>query len=84
MVWEVVAIWVIVTATIVWFIRDERAVRLEKLDQQARLYATGAAWRHRAPPIRRIPAQLSTRDLTDVQRRFLEEVRRQREAGIRA
>jgi len=48
MVWELIAIWAIVIATLVWFVRDERARRAHKLDAMARHFALAAAWRHRA------------------------------------
>lgn len=80
MVWELIAIWAIVIATIVWFVRDERREQSRRLEQQAIRFATGSAWRHREPAAPRpafVRAQSS--DLTDVQRKFLEEMRRQRE-----
>ncbi|MBJ3785671.1 hypothetical protein [Devosia sediminis] len=80
MVWELVAIWAIVGATFWWFLRDERRrLGLDRLAEQARVFATGPQWRHGAPPLRREPSEPASRDLTDVQRRFLEELRRQRQ-----
>ncbi|SMQ85857.1 hypothetical protein SAMN06295905_3150 [Devosia lucknowensis] len=79
MLWELAAIWIIVAATVVWFIRDERRLRFEKLNERARAYATAPAWRHQPAPIRRVSPQAAERDLTDIQRKFLEEMRRQRQ-----
>lgn len=82
MVWELVAIWAIVAATLWWFFVDERRrLGFDRLSAQARVYATGAEWQHRAPPLRRVSPEASARAQTDLQRRFLEEMRRQRISG---
>ena len=80
MPWELLAIWLIVTATLVWFIRDEKRLRQEKLAEKARLYATGAAWRHRAGAGLAVaaPSAASHRNPTALQTKFLEELRRAR------
>ena len=47
MVWQVVAMWVIVIVTITWFIRDERRLRSEAaLARAARYYAHAPKYRH--------------------------------------
>lgn len=78
MAWELAAIWLIVAATIVWFVRDEGRRRLGRLTEQARVYATASSWQHReaAGPIS--AAQPGREALTDIQRKFGEEMRRQR------
>jgi hypothetical protein len=47
MAWELLAIWAIVAATIIWFVRDERRQQHERNDVQARLYAAAPQWSHR-------------------------------------
>ena len=47
MAWELIAVWAIVIATLIWFVRDERRRHARKLDAMARHFATAAAWRHR-------------------------------------
>lgn len=44
---ELIAIWTIVIATFVWFFRDERRIREQRLMARARHYATAPAYRHR-------------------------------------
>ena len=47
MVWQVVAMWVIVIVTITWFIRDERRLWSEAaLVKAARYYAHAPKYRH--------------------------------------
>lgn len=46
MAWEIVAIWAIVIATLVWFHKDERRIKAERLAQRARYFATAPAYRH--------------------------------------
>ncbi|MHA6689357.1 hypothetical protein [Devosia sp. A449] len=65
MAWELLAMWAIVIATLVWFVRDERRVRAEaELERSARYYAHAPKYRHirveqpPAPPQRR-PGGLS-------------------------
>ncbi|MHA6299612.1 hypothetical protein [Devosia sp. CAU 1758] len=81
MFWEVLAIWAIVAATLVWFVRDEKRLRLDRLAARARQFATGSAWRHRdAAPPTPVPApRPAPRSATDIQRRFIEEL--QQRAG---
>lgn len=43
---QVALIWMIVTATLVWFIRDERRIAYAKLDRAARYFATAPQYRH--------------------------------------
>lgn len=44
---ELAAIWTILTITLIWFARDERRLREEKLMARARYFATAAHYRHR-------------------------------------
>ncbi len=78
MFWEILAIWIIVVATLIWFFRDERRIGDDRLKAQARRFATESIWRHRASgepaPVR--PYRADT--VTDIQRKFAEEMRRQR------
>lgn len=80
MAWELLAILALVASSLVWFAHDEKRRRMERLDEQARYYATARPFRHRlAMPIRampRVPAR--PRGLTDVQRKFLEEYAKRR------
>ena len=76
MAWELLAIWLIVAATIVLFIRDERRIASARLEERARGFATATAFRHREPPPRQAPARPVSGDLTAIQRRFAEELRR--------
>jgi hypothetical protein len=47
MAWELLAMWAIVTATVVWFIRDERRLRAEAdLKRAASYYAHAPKYRH--------------------------------------
>lgn len=48
MAWQVLAIWIIVAASLVWFMRDERRRRLVTLERRARHFATAPAFRHRS------------------------------------
>lgn len=74
MVWELLAIWAIVAATLVWFVRDEKRARFERLAARARRYATGSAWRHREAAPQAPVARPAPRGLTDIQRKFIEEM----------
>lgn len=76
MAWELLAIWLIVATTIVLFIRDERRIAGERLEEQVRSFATAPAYRHREPPPRQAPTRPAGGDLTAIQRRFAEELRR--------
>jgi hypothetical protein len=47
MIVQLVLLWAIVVATVVWFVRDERRIKREQaLDQAARFYATAPQYRH--------------------------------------
>jgi hypothetical protein len=47
MILQLVAIWAIVIASVVWFVRDElRLRRLARLSQAARFYAAAPQYRH--------------------------------------
>jgi hypothetical protein len=76
MAWELLAIWLIVATTIVLFIRDERRIAMARLEERARSFATAPAFRHREAPPRQAAAPLIRQDLTAIQRRFAEELRR--------
>jgi hypothetical protein len=43
---EIVAIWAIIAATLVWFVRDERRRRAAALAEKARFYARAPKYRH--------------------------------------
>ena len=78
MVWERLAIWAVVAAAFVWFFKDERNEQRRKLNERARALATTPAW-HQSRPMQPVP--VTPRDpqrQTEIQRRFLEEMRRQR------
>jgi hypothetical protein len=86
MAWEILAIWIIVAATVVWFVRDERQKRLSGLMEKARGFATDPAFRHREPEPALVPViartaappkPLAADDLTPMERRFLESLRPQ-------
>lgn len=49
MVLQLILMWSIVAMTLVWFVRDERRTRRDKMERQALLFATAPAWRHRGP-----------------------------------
>jgi hypothetical protein len=45
--WQLLAIWMITAATVIWFLRDERRVRAEaELTRAARYYAHAPRYRH--------------------------------------
>jgi hypothetical protein len=77
--WELIAIWIIIAAVVVWFVRDERQKRLSGLMEQARSFATDPAFRHREPESAMVsPARMPVADdLTPTTRSFLEKVRAQ-------
>jgi type II secretory pathway pseudopilin PulG len=68
MTWELLAIWAIVTAAIIWFVLDERQQQRARNEAQAQLYAAAAQWRHRSdattPP-------LATAENEAMRRRFI-------------
>ncbi|MCP8882994.1 hypothetical protein NIM87_05745 [Devosia sp. XJ19-1] len=76
MAWELAAIWLIVAATIVWFVRDEGRQRLLQLSDQARTYATASVWAHREAIVPLPVVERPQRTMTEVQRRFAEVLRR--------
>lgn len=52
MAWQLLAMWVVVLATVIWFIRDERRRRADReIERAARYYAYAPRFRHvtRAP-----------------------------------
>jgi len=73
---ELLAIWLIVAATIILFIRDERRRRLVRLAKQAHNFATAPAWRHREAVASAPERPMNSGELTVIQRRFAEELRR--------
>jgi len=78
MVWELLAIWAVIAASIIWFFHDESKEQRSKLNQRARALARTPAW-HQSQPV--ISAQVAPRDpqrQTEIQRKFLEEMRRLR------
>ena len=76
MAWELVAMWAIVIATVVWFIRDERRLRAQaELQRAARYYAHAPRYRHVAPnPVAQpvVAPQARTGGLSREQRAFME------------
>ena len=72
MVWQVVAMWVIVIVTFTWFIRDERRLRADAaLAKAARYYAHAPKYRH-VTADQPVPAPASrVGGLTEAQRRAL-------------
>ncbi|QQR38939.1 hypothetical protein [Devosia rhizoryzae] len=46
MAWELLAIWAIVATTVLWFVRDEKRLREERLMARARHFAVAPAYRH--------------------------------------
>lgn len=78
MVWEILAIWIIVVATLIWFFRDERRIGDERLKDQARRFATESIWQHRASSETAPTSPYRSDTVTEIQRRFAEELRRQR------
>lgn len=77
MAWELLAIWIIVAATIIWFVRDERRVTAQSLQRQAERFATNPAWRHQSAADR-LSAGGQDRDMLALHRKFAEELRRDR------
>jgi hypothetical protein len=79
MIWQVVAVWMIVIPTVVWFVRDERHRRQQAvLERAARFYAEAPQYRHvRVEGDRPVPkpqrAQASSR-LKPAEKRFLSEL----------
>jgi len=76
MAWELLAMWGIVIATIIWFIRDERRLRAEaELKRAARYYAHAPQYRHVAvePAAEPVMPQRRTGGLSREQRAFIKE-----------
>lgn len=75
MAWELVAMWVIVIATVVWFVRDEKRLRAEAaLERAARYYAHAPKYRHISTEPHQPPAaapQRRTGGLSREQRAFI-------------
>lgn len=79
MAWELLAMWAIVIATVIWFIRDERRLRAEaELKRAARYYAHAPQYRHVSVEPAEAPAlpPRRTGGLTEVQRAFIAELTR--------
>lgn len=77
MAWELLAIWAVVAAVIVWFFREERKEKNDRLNERAREFARTPAW-HTPRPVQPIPvARHDTQRMTEIHRKFIEEVRRQ-------
>lgn len=79
MAWELLAMWAIVIATVIWFIRDEKRLRAEaELKRAARYYAHAPQYRHVSVEPAGAPAlpPRRTGGLTEVQRAFIAELTR--------
>jgi hypothetical protein len=79
MAWELLAMWAIVIATVIWFIRDEKRLRAEaELKRAARYYAHAPQYRHVSVEPAEAPAlpPRRTGGLTQVQRAFIAELTR--------
>jgi hypothetical protein len=76
MAWQLLAIWIIVAATIVWFVRDERRAAARSLRRRAESFATNPAWRHRSVG-ERLADGVHDNELVALHRKFAEELRRQ-------
>lgn len=46
MVWQLVAIWLIVVTTFAWFVRDEKRLQHARLDQAAKFYAQAPQYKY--------------------------------------
>jgi hypothetical protein len=76
MAWELLAIWAIVIATIIWFMRDEKRRGERDLDRKARHFATAPAYRFAPRPETAAPPAAPQPGAAELQRRFAEELRR--------
>jgi hypothetical protein len=56
LIWQVVAIWLVVAASSVCFFWDERRTKAAKLDQQARYFAQAPQYRYTP----RVPVEIVT------------------------
>lgn len=83
MAWQVLAIWAIVLATIVWFVRDERRLRAEAaLKRAAAYYAHAPQYQSRSTQtVTMLPPRPPRRTggLSATQRRFLAGMLEQRQ-----
>ena len=79
MAWQILAMWVIVIGTIVWFVRDERRLRAEAaLVAAAAYYAHAPKYRFQSSPAPVTPAPARrTGGLSDTQRKFLQALAKQ-------
>ncbi|SEP59468.1 hypothetical protein SAMN05428969_0034 [Devosia sp. YR412] len=77
MAWELLAIWLIVTGAVIWFIRDERRRRSEAhVARAARYYAHAPKYRHVPAELRNAPLPPQpTGGLTEAQRAFFKAFR---------
>jgi hypothetical protein len=74
MILQLVLMWGIVLATIVWFVRDERRLAHARLDARARYFATAPQYRHLSvePLEAPQPPALRTGGLSRGQRSYFE------------
>ena len=80
MAWEILAIWLIVSATVIWFVRDERQRKSNAaLARSAAYYAHAPQYQHRSveTPVS-VPQPAVRRTLDDRDRAFMEKFLRQR------
>ncbi len=79
MVLELLLIWAIVITAVVAFVISERNDRKTRMSAAARHYATAPAYRHKTTASWPMTASRARPGgLTDVQRKFLEELSKQR------
>lgn len=72
MVWQLLAMWLIVVATIIWFVRDERQRRDLKLRLQAVRFAAAPHYRASYREPEPAPPPLRRPTLSAADRSFLE------------
>lgn len=75
MSWQFIAMWVVVAAAVIWFVRDERRRRAdEELALAARYYAHAPRFRHVAtPPIAPLMPQPRQQSLLRSDRAYFEQ-----------
>ena len=76
MAWELLAMWAIVIATVIWFVRDEKRLRANaELQRAARYYAHAPKYRHVTvePVAEPTLPQRRTGGLSSEQRAFIKE-----------
>ena len=78
MVLELLAIWAIVLTAVIWFVISERRSGQAQMHAAARHYATAPAYRHQTTSWPMTTRRSRPGGLTDVQRKFLEELSKQR------